>query len=89
MSSIDIQYYVCCGGPLLCPVFLALFFKKSFSPFLFLSFAKVFLSLFTFLAPFFWNSQMSNFSKDRMTYFKKKNIKNSTQTIFQGGSQND
>ena len=57
---------------------------KSFSPFLFLSFANTFL-VFTFLAPFFWNSQKFPISQN-IGCLMKTQWKNSTQTIFQGSS---
>jgi hypothetical protein len=50
------KLYVCCGGPLLCPVFFEVIYFQN--PFL-LSFSFPLLKLFffTFLSPFFWNSQ--------------------------------
>ena len=52
---------------------------------LYFSFPLLILLLFTFLAPFFWNSQKCPISQNigRLT---KTKLKNSTQTIFQGGS---
>ena len=45
MSSIDLQLYVCCGGPLLCPAFFEV--KIFQNPFLLsFSFPLVFLSYF-------------------------------------------
>ena len=55
---------------------------KSFSPFLFLSFANTVL-FFTFLAPFFWNSQKCPISQNEWCPVKTK-LKNSIQTIFKG-----
>ena len=46
MSNPYFQWYVCCGGPLLCPSFFEVIFPKSFSPFLFLSFDKVLIFYF-------------------------------------------
>ena len=49
MSSIDLQQYVCCGGPLLCPVFFeAIFFQNP----LLLSLAIAFVS---YLVQFSWH----------------------------------
>ena len=55
MSSIDLQLYVCCGGPLLCPAFFEV--KIFQNPFLLsFSFPLVFLS-------YFLISILSGFSK--------------------------
>ena len=49
MSSIDLQLYVCCGGPLLCQVFFeAYFFQNHFL----ISFAIAFVS---YLVQFSWH----------------------------------
>ena len=68
----------------MCQAFLlkSKFSKIIFSfPFPFL--CKLIVIVFTFLAPFFWNSQNVKFPKYRMPYLNP--IENSTQTIFQGG----
>ena len=53
---------------------------------LYFSFPLLILLLFTFLAPFFWNSQKCPISQKNIGRLTKTQLKNSTQTIFQGGS---
>ena len=78
----DPQYsMVCLRGPLLCPAASWGDFVSNMS-FTF-SFAKVFS--FTFLASFMWTSQKFPISQN-IWYLIKTQLKNITQTIFQGGS---
>ena len=76
--------YVCCGGPSLCPAFVGSKKNpKTFSPFLFLSFANTVL-VFTFLAPFFWNSQKCPISQNIWCLIKTQLKKTASKQFFKG-----
>ena len=54
MSNLDLQWYVCCGGPLLCPaLFWSVFCPKSFSPFLCYSSCLLLSSILLASSPWF------------------------------------
>ena len=81
---------VCLEGTLLCPAaFLRSWFFVFFNHFLYVPFpllAKVFsFQLISFLVSFIWNSQKWPVSQN-ISCLIKTQLKNITQTIFQGGS---